>query len=205
MHGLVFILLVLISAGCTREALETANADQVDEPSIESVFVVNSTEGPRQPTGLKYVKAGWTYACMECHASIDAKWHYDRLMVEHRDLELKHGTNSFCLNCHHPENRNAYVHYDGSEISADAVELLCRKCHGPQFRDWEKGIHGRLRGYWNAELGLQGRLKCTQCHDPHDPAFKPMPPMAAPTYPERASGGLKHSNDEQEEEGSHHG
>ena len=54
-----------------------------------------------------------------------------------------HGNNRFCLNCHHPTNRKAFVDYDGSEIAEADVVLLCAKCHGPTYRDWQAGVHGR--------------------------------------------------------------
>jgi len=77
------------------------------------------------------VKMGWSYNCMECHQLLPARWHYDRPMAEHQDIRLQHGENRFCLNCHHPANRNAFVDYDGSEIAEKDVVLLCAKCHGP--------------------------------------------------------------------------
>jgi len=196
---------MFMSAGCKPAAPVEEVAEEESGLTFEKWTERGTPSGPRETTGLVLKKSGWEYKCMECHAAIDAKWHYDRPMTEHRDLELKHGTNSFCLNCHHPENRDAYVHYDGSEISSDDVELLCRKCHGPQYRDWEHDIHGRPNGYWNAALGEQNRLICTQCHDPHDPAFKPMKPMPAPSYPPRAAGKKDHPQDEEKEKGSHHG
>lgn len=125
---------------------------------------------------------------MECHRSLGAKWHHDRPLTEHRGLELKHGNNRFCLNCHHPDNRNAFVDYDGSEIPAAGVVDLCAKCHGPQHRDWKAGVHGRPNGFWDSSRGQKQRLLCIECHDPHDPAFKAMQPLAAPTYPARAAG-----------------
>ena len=185
--GLLVIGMNLLLAGCGPEAEEAERAvvEGEDAPITVKEMVVPM---PREPSGLVYVKAGFSYRCMECHSGIKAKWRYERPMIEHTRLELRHGTNSFCLNCHHPENRDNYVHYDGSEIPADRVELLCRKCHGPQYRDWQAGIHGRVNGYWKGEIGPQEKLLCTQCHDPHDPAFKPMRPMPAPTYPARAAG-----------------
>ena len=178
----------LALAGCTKALSEEELEGVETVEKRHSVHEFRLLEGPREPTGLKLERAGFTYACMDCHEAIEAKWHYGREMVEHRHIELKHGTNRFCLNCHHPENRNAYVDYDGTEISASTVEELCHKCHGPQYRDWAKGIHGRPNGYWNTAYGVQERLKCTECHNPHDPAFKAMEPETAPTYPDRAAG-----------------
>jgi uncharacterized CHY-type Zn-finger protein len=141
---------------------------------------------PREIVGLVLEKSGWSYNCMECHALFPAKWHYARPMRQHADIKLEHGNNRFCLNCHHPTNRNVFVDYDGSEIPEPKVDLLCGKCHGTIHRDWEAGVHGRHNGHWNAKMGGESRLTCIQCHDPHSPAFKPMHPLEPLHYPPRA-------------------
>jgi len=141
---------------------------------------------PRKTVGLDLVKAGWTYNCMECHKLFPAKWHYDRPLNEHKDVHLEHGNNRFCLNCHHPTNRNAFVDYDASEIAQADVVLLCAKCHGTTYRDWKAGVHGRANGFWNADLGEKTKLRCIQCHDPHQPKFQAMKPLPPLRYPARA-------------------
>jgi len=142
---------------------------------------------PRKTVGLDLVKAGWTYNCMECHKLFPARWHYhDRPFVEHKDIKLEHGNNRFCLNCHHPTNRNAFVDYDGSQIAEADVVRLCAKCHGTIYRDWQAGVHGRENGYWNTTMGDKTRLRCIQCHNPHSPKFKPMKPLPPLRYPPRA-------------------
>lgn len=143
---------------------------------------------PRQTKGLDLVKMGWSYNCMQCHKLLPAKWHYDRPMVEHENIHLDHGNNRFCLNCHHATNRNAFADYDGSEIAEQDVVQLCAKCHGPIYRDWKAGVHGRRNGFWNKEKGVQTQLRCIQCHDPHQPKFQAMKPMAPLHYPQRAAG-----------------
>jgi len=143
---------------------------------------------PRKTVGLDLVKAGWTYNCMECHKLFPARWHYDdRPFNEHKDIKLDHGNNRFCLNCHHPTNRNAFVDYDGSEIAEADVVKLCAKCHGTIYRDWQAGVHGRENGYWDTALGDKTKLRCIQCHDPHSPKFKPMKPLPPLRYPPRAA------------------
>jgi hypothetical protein len=124
---------------------------------------------------------------MECHTLIPAKWHYDRPANEHRDLELEHGNNRFCLNCHHAVNRNAFSDYDGTEIAQADVVQLCAKCHGPTYRDWQAGVHGRQNGYWMAEAGPKTTLRCIQCHDPHRPKQPQMKPLAPLRYPPRGA------------------
>lgn len=142
---------------------------------------------PRKTKGLDLVRMGWTYNCMECHKLFPAKWHYDRPMAEHQDIKLQHGENRFCLNCHHPQNRTAFVDYDGSEIAQGDVVLLCAKCHGPTYRDWKAGVHGRQNGFWKANQGEKTKLRCIQCHDPHSPKFQAMKPLPPLRYPARAA------------------
>ncbi len=143
---------------------------------------------PRATRGLDLVKAGWSYNCMECHKLFPARWHYDdRPFNEHKDIKLDHGNNRFCLNCHHPANRNAFVDYDGAEIAESDVVELCAKCHGTIYRDWQAGAHGRPNGYWNVRAGPKTKLRCIQCHDPHSPRFKEMKPWAPLHYPPRGA------------------
>ncbi len=142
---------------------------------------------PRRTKGLDLVKAGWTYNCMECHKLFPAKWHYARPMAEHQDIHLEHGNNRFCLNCHHATNRNAFADYDGSEIAQADVVQLCAKCHGTTHRDWQAGVHGRSNGFWLASAGSKTKLRCIQCHDPHQPKFQPMRPLPPLRYPTRAA------------------
>lgn len=142
---------------------------------------------PRQTVGLDLVRNGWTYNCMECHRLTQPRWHYNRAMNEHKDIQLEHGNNRFCLNCHHTTNRNAFVDYDSSEIAEQDVVLLCAKCHGTTYRDWQAGVHGRQNGFWDADLGPKTRLRCIQCHDPHQPKFQPMTPLAPLRYPSRGA------------------
>jgi hypothetical protein len=134
----------------------------------------------RQTSGLNLVKNGWAYDCMECHRTFQTGWEIGRERVEHKHIAMNHGMNEYCANCHHPENKNAFVWYDGSELPEAEVVALCAKCHGPQHRDWKAGVHGRRNGYWNADMGPQTRLRCIQCHDPHSPAFKPIAPKPPP-------------------------
>lgn len=143
---------------------------------------------PRATKGLDLVKSGWAYNCMECHKLFPARWHYDdRPFNEHKDIQLDHGNNRFCLNCHHATNRNAFADYDGTEIAQGDVVKLCAKCHGTTYRDWQAGVHGRQNGFWNADLGDKTKLRCIQCHDPHSPKFKEMKPLAPLKYPARAA------------------
>lgn len=147
---------------------------------------------PREILGLDLKRMTWSYDCMECHQHVeDPRFDRSEIQVEHEDIHLDHGNNRYCLNCHHPENRNVFVDYDGAEIPEHDVTLLCAKCHGPKYRDWKAGVHGRQNGYWDATKGPKEKLRCIQCHDPHKPAFPPIKPLAPPTYPKRAANANK--------------
>lgn len=99
----------------------------------------------------------------------------------HQDMVFNHGLNLRCFNCHNCANLETYVDYDGTEIPGDQPVMLCRKCHGTTYRDWEAGAHGRSNGAWDAGHGTQVKLTCNQCHNPHAPHFPRLIPRPAPS------------------------
>jgi hypothetical protein len=124
--------------------------------------------------------ASYTYRCGTCHKLFSPRGTSGGSVTQHREIVLKHGINDRCLNCHHPENREAFTDDTSGEIPYDQPQLLCAKCHGPVYRDWFHGVHGRTNGYWDPELGPLDRKTCTECHDPHVPPFPPMWPAPGP-------------------------
>lgn len=140
----------------------------------------------RETKGLDLTRMGWSYNCNECHKLFEARWYHTEF-IEHKNIKLSHGANRFCLNCHNPKDRSAFVDYDGSVIPEENVVQLCGRCHGPAYRDWRAGVHGRKNGYWLKAKGPQTQLRCIQCHDPHSPKFKPIAPRPPPSYPARAA------------------
>lgn len=135
----------------------------------------------RQPAlRPEIVVAGYTYRCSDCHDLFPSPPETTRSLTQHRHIILKHGINARCFNCHHLTNRDALVDDWGHEIPYDQPQLVCAKCHGPVYRDWLHGSHGRTSGYWDTQRGSQERPTCTRCHDPHIPPFPPMPPAPGP-------------------------
>jgi hypothetical protein len=49
------------------------------------------------------------------------------------------------------------------------------------YRDWKAGIHGKRTGYF--EGGQRMYMLCVHCHNPHDPAFRPLKPEPPPHRP----------------------
>lgn len=128
----------------------------------------------------EYTAAGFRYQCMDCHRIIPSPTETFRTLTQHKEIQLNHGINTRCFNCHHPKNRNAFVDDFGQEIAWNQPQLLCAKCHGPVYRDWQAGSHGRINGYWDESRGPQSKRRCIECHDPHSPPFSPLAPAPGP-------------------------
>ena len=124
--------------------------------------------------------AGYVYRCDECHALFPSPPETERTLTQHREIVLEHGINKRCFNCHNLRDRNTYADDKGDPIPWDQPQLLCAKCHGPVYRDWTHGVHGRTNGYWDTTRGPRELLRCVRCHDPHAPAFPPLTPAPPP-------------------------
>lgn len=132
--------------------------------------------------------------CRACHGpekDFPVNFQRREALLVHRNVKLNHGgVRVWCLDCHHPDDRNYLLPLsDGKLIAFEHSYLLCGKCHGTKYRDWRNGIHGKRTGNWNGEKTY---LLCVGCHDPHSPTFKPIAPKPAPdkpwTPPEKRAG-----------------
>lgn len=170
-----------LASSCFHEPVVPENL-YVREVTGE-VFDTTPVRGKFLP--LRNRRTGFEYKCSECHTDFESPTRQQEMVGEHAAIYQKfnHGMNTRCINCHHEKDRNAYVDHDGTPIPADRPARLCAKCHGPTYRDWEAGVHGRRNGYWMKGPGKKAeRLLCVQCHDPHNPGFKPMIPDPPPPY-----------------------
>ncbi len=169
--------LAAIVAGCSESypPKEGLYQRQVDG----EVFDITPVRGALKP--LRYKRGSFDYACTECHNDFASPRRQNPLQGEHADIDARfdHGMNTYCVNCHHQTDRNVYVDHDGSPIPSTEPARLCAKCHGPTYREWELGIHGRQNGSWERNSPNRTKLLCIQCHDPHQPAF----PMMVPDPP----------------------
>ncbi|HTY88540.1 MAG TPA: cytochrome c3 family protein [Candidatus Acidoferrum sp.] len=107
---------------------------------------------------------------------------------EHSDIVMGHGShgrNNNCFNCHNETNLEQLQTRDGRALTFSDSPMLCGSCHGPTYRDWEAGAHGRISGYWDQALGPAQRKQCVNCHNPHSPHFPPRQPAPGP-HPLRA-------------------
>ncbi len=102
---------------------------------------------------------------------------------EHSDVVMGHGRhnrNNNCFNCHDEQNLELLQTRDGRQIKLAESPPLCGSCHGPTYRDWEAGAHGRTGGFWNKKMGNTMRQICVDCHNPHKPKIPPRQPAPGP-------------------------
>ena len=119
--------------------------------------------------------------CTDCHGSLVGNTTTRRDVNHYHDtVHMSHGLNGRCVNCHDQENRNRLVLRNGETIGFSQSTTLCSNCHGPAYRQWQRGVHGKTLGYWDAGLGEPRKLKCVECHNPHSPHYNPMAPLPAP-------------------------
>lgn len=146
----------------------------IEQPPIDGVTVAAAdiSTAPRRsilgdPPTIKI--DGFDRTCMDCHRIFKASSDPPPHLMQHAHIQLRHGINDRCRNCHDVDDRNLLVLHGGEKIPYSRVTELCAKCHGPTYRDWQQGMHGRTNGYWDASRGPSVRVSCTECHDPHNP------------------------------------
>ena len=143
-------------------------------------------------SAAELIRTGGDASGLDCYACHDrnkpVQLHFDAaghsvLPKEHKDIVMQHGRNNrndHCFLCHDPKNLEVLRAHEGQAFKLTESSRLCGSCHGPTYRDWESGIHGRTVGYWDRKRGATVRSDCTSCHDPHTPAFPSIKPGPGP-------------------------
>lgn len=124
------------------------------------------------------------YSCSDCHSEPeDFNPRIRELKEEHLERVTYHPSHSedspiWCLSCH-MENRYTRLRLkDGTPVSFNSSYRLCGECHGVTYEAWKNNAHGKRIGNWK---GRKEIYSCLECHNAHDPKFKPMESVAAPT------------------------
>lgn len=161
-----------------------ANADKVQPELLKSDwYAVDTARGEIRKN------ATIVGNCHICHAywvPIPKSNQTSNPRFAHANLQLNHGTNDRCYNCHQITNRNNYVADDGSPIMSQTPEKLCSRCHGLIYQDWLSGTHGKWTGkYIPASYFDRITYTCTECHDPHDPKFRYDKLAPPPVWPDK--------------------
>jgi cytochrome c553 len=122
------------------------------------------------------------FPCSDCHGGMEVNA-TKRELTEHTQIKLKHAPQvlTWCLSCHDAKNRDKLHLINGDLIDFTESYRLCGQCHGTNYRDWRAGIHGKRVGYFSG--GQRIYFLCVNCHNPHDPKFKPLKPEPPPFRP----------------------
>lgn len=173
---ILFSLLVLEFTGCNRGAsdnqeLYPVTQEQQDGEMDESQLI------PVETATSDY------FPCNDCHSELVPNPQRRELVEMHDDIIFDHDSeNRWCLACHNTNDRDSLRLAGGTLLGFNESYKLCGQCHGPKYRDWKLGIHGKRTGEWNGEK--QYRL-CVSCHDPHSPKIKSLKPLPPPRRPEQ--------------------
>jgi hypothetical protein len=170
-----------------KEAARTYRQDQGAEPVAPANFECkavrrdDSVDSDQYPVPLPPFSTD-VFPCTRCHDKPnDFNTTKRNLTLEHLNIKLVHGPREqWCYGCHNPTNRDVLRLAGGRTVTFLRSYELCGQCHGPKYRDWRLGIHGRRTGCWN---GKREYLLCVHCHNPHSPKFKPLEPMPRPKRP----------------------
>lgn len=153
-------------------------------PEAAAVTAADIDPAPRRSpvlTDPPVVKLnGFERDCQDCHRILNFERDGDRPRYQHTDIVLKHGLNDRCVDCHAVDNRNRLAVDHEVSVPFTESSRLCAKCHGPTYRDWDVGVHGKSVGAWDPESPDRKRFDCVQCHDPHAPAYEAMAPLPGP-------------------------
>jgi hypothetical protein len=158
-------------------------------PLVDPEFTNTATV---RVSGAELVRTGGDASGLDCYTCHDKQkrivLNFDaqqRIVLSdaHKDLVLGHGShnrNNNCFNCHDEANLELLQTRDGRQLKLLESTPLCGSCHGPTYRDWEAGVHGRTSGFWDPKIGELTRQNCVSCHDPHSPKFPPQKPAPGP-------------------------
>lgn len=122
------------------------------------------------------------FPCSECHSDLEPDPERRELDAHEEIVFTGHFEKiGWCLNCHNPTDRDTLKMFNGEKVAFNSSHKICGQCHGPIYKDWKKGVHGKRLGRWN---GPYQYYQCTTCHNPHNPGFKPLQPKRPPLRPE---------------------
>ena len=187
LQSLIVLFLALVALFILRPSNRDVGRQSI--PLVDTNFL-NTNTVRQSYADLVRAKADLSdfdcYACHEKGKPPPLRFDTNQNLIipkEHADIVMGHGShgrNNNCFNCHNENNLTLLQTRDGHEVTFSNSQLLCGSCHGPTYRDWEAGVHGRTSGYWNRDLGAIDRKLCVNCHNPHSPKFPGRQPAPGP-------------------------
>jgi hypothetical protein len=127
------------------------------------------------------------YPCSSCHLQPLEELRAQSAQegrLAHWDIELKHAApeTMSCSTCHNLDQMDELHTLSGAPVSFDASYQTCAQCHAPQYQDWLGGAHGKRVGGWAEPRVINS---CTDCHNPHQPAWDHRWPALPPQQLQR--------------------
>ena len=165
----------VVMPSVAKSGTKTLYATEIRQPPVPRGVETNVVNPHGQQVTLQ---------CAACHGVRPARVVTSQsaeLDEFHQGLKMAHGQLT-CVSCHQTSDGYSTLKLaDGRSIAFAESMMLCAQCHGPQFRDYQKGSHGGMTGHWDLTRGGRTRNHCLHCHDPHSPKF----PIFAPAAPPR--------------------
>jgi len=192
-HLAAFILCLLAVTVVAAVALQETDANRGPVSPASTAPGARTNLFPvviKRPSGPPQVKTSLTnfqgqtvlVSCSSCHTTTKPNLE-NRSAADldqfHQGLKYAHG-NLTCLSCHNSGNYDTLRLADTKAVEFTDSMTLCSQCHGPQRRDYERGLHGGMNGYWDLTRGGRTRNTCINCHDPHTPKFPQVMPVLSP-------------------------
>ncbi|MBE0544189.1 MAG: hypothetical protein IH623_22850 [Verrucomicrobia bacterium] len=183
--GAVVLWTVRAGAGqAPKSPVPSGDAAMVASAPLHPVVIKQPAGAPKVATGLTNFHGEPVMAsCASCHATTAPNREIRAaadLKKFHQGLKYAHGELS-CLSCHNADNYETLRLADSRSVEFADSMTLCSQCHGPQRRDYDRGLHGGMTGHWDLRRGGRERNTCINCHDPHAPDF----PLVMPVLPPR--------------------
>ena len=181
MKSSVYILFIALCAACSGEIERPYQPPPIRPGAVH----VNEPEALRTlRTGIVGVDGEVRRVrCESCHSLEGIGAETPEVAANaagpHVGLEVSHGERR-CVACHDPEQPHRLRLASGEVLPMREAMQLCAQCHGPQTRDYRRGSHGGMQGYWDLSRGDRVRNHCVDCHDPHAPAFPRFTPLPPP-------------------------
>ena len=172
---IIICLLFVAFTGCNPDTKDKQDFS-ISKTDSTDIILNSAILIPVEAVTLDY------FPCNDCHSELEPNTQRRELTEMHDDVIFDHDSeNRWCLACHNTLDRDSLILAGGKLLGFNESYKLCGQCHGPKFRDWNLGIHGKRTGEWNGEKQY---LLCVHCHDPHSPKFKGMEPLPIPRKPE---------------------
>lgn len=185
MSLLLLLLLLACSTDFEHPERAFAEAPPSDAPLHPVTIHTPPTVGAVDAVGTDVHGTPLAVSCETCHGGSDplasAQGNPEDM---HGDLVMQHGPVS-CESCHSEDRLGLHL-ADGTALEFGEAMRLCGQCHGPQKRDYDRGSHGGMTGYWDLRQGPRERNHCLDCHGAHAPQIQPVQPVPAPVDRGRA-------------------